>query len=89
MAHIDGPVLSAFQNLVNGVHDFDEKEIERLHEMAHEVTAIVQASVKRTMAHTSGAIHEGMPAVSQPASMPGGFPNEVGHWNESGNEELH
>jgi hypothetical protein len=89
MAHIDGPTLSAFQDLVKGVHDFDEQEMERLQQMAHEVTAIVHASVERAMAHTSGAIHEGMTAVSQHGSMPGGFPNEVGHWNESGNQEPH
>jgi hypothetical protein len=88
MAHIDGPILSAFQNLVKGVHDFDEKEIERLHGMAHEVTAIVQASEKRALAHAVNSSADGMTAVSQPASMPGGFPSAVGHWDPSANDEL-
>jgi hypothetical protein len=88
MAHIDGPVLSTFQNLVNGTHDFDEEEIDRLHEMAHEVTAIVQASEKRALAHAVNSSADGMAAVSQPASMPGGFSSTVGHWDPSGEGQL-
>jgi hypothetical protein len=37
-----------------------------------------------------GAIREGAPitpSVSKPASMPGGFPKSVGHWDPSGEGE--
>jgi hypothetical protein len=47
MAHIDGPILSTFQNLVSGIHDFNEKEMERLHKAAEEVMAVVESANKR------------------------------------------
>ncbi len=47
MAHIDGPILSAFQNLVSGIHDFNEEEMARLGKAAEEVKAVVESANKR------------------------------------------
>jgi hypothetical protein len=91
MAHIDGPVLAAFKDLVAGVHNFDDKEMDRLDQMAHEVKAIVQASLERQdramMArgqfkqmggpyHQTGVINEGVPVAPQPTSQ-SAPPNEI------------
>jgi hypothetical protein len=65
MAYIDGPVLSTFQNLVNGTHDFDEKEMKSLRKAAEEVKAVIESANERQQqplaASASGVISEGMP----------------------------
>lgn len=96
MAYIDGPILSTFQNLVNGTHDFDEKEMKSLRNAAEEVKAAIESANKRQQqplaASASGVISEGMPvgmhAVARPASTPAVLPKDVGHWDPSGEGQL-
>jgi hypothetical protein len=47
MPHINGPDLSIFQSLVNGIHDFTEDELARLHKAAQEVKEVVQSANDR------------------------------------------
>jgi hypothetical protein len=47
VAHIDGPDLTAFLSVVNGVHDFNEKEMATLSKAAQEVKEVVQSANDR------------------------------------------
>ncbi len=47
MAHIDGPDLNVFQNLVKGVQNFNEEELARVHKAAEEVKAAMKSADDR------------------------------------------
>jgi hypothetical protein len=47
MPHINGPDLTAFMSVTNGVHDFNEKEMEILRKAADLVREAVKAATDR------------------------------------------
>ena len=47
MAYLNGPELSAFRNLVHGVHDFNDEEMERIRKVADIAKEVVESANKR------------------------------------------
>jgi hypothetical protein len=47
VAFISDTDRNQFENLCKGVHDFNEEELERLHEAAEEVKAVLKSATDR------------------------------------------